>query len=429
MSLTIFACSMLAAWLAKVFFERLVHRATRLTKTCLDDAIVSAIDAPLVIAILIGGFYLASLGLPLDAKVRANFDRSVSTVFGLIAVYLIVALAGKLARWYRLEVETKVASPMGHQLVHLARAGVLMVAGLVGLLLVLNLFGVTVSPVTWWLLEHGGRVGLVTALAIAVVFVVEQAVPRMISRSLSKEAGEMEEEVSKRAATLSKVLVTAGQAFVLFTAAFILLSELGVNITPVLTSVGVIGLAIGFGAQNMVRDILSGLFIILENQYRVGDVVKVADISGQVEDINLRRTVLRDLDGLVHFVPNGEIKVASNFTREWSRVNINVTVGYGENLDRVIAVLNRVGKQLAEDPAWAPLILKAPQVLRVDNLGDSGADIKILGDTKPIKQWDVMGELRKRIKETFDKEGIEIPWPHTKVYFGNSPFPRKVAMQ
>ena len=207
----------------------------------------------------------------------------------------------------------------------------------------------------------------------------------------------------------------------LFAAAFMVLSELEIEIAPILAGVGVAGLAIGFGAQSLVKDLLAGLFIIMENQYRVGDVVKIADVAGLVEDINLRRTVLRDLDGIVHVVPNGEIRVASNFTKEWSRVNLNVSVAYGEDLDRVIPVINRVGKELAEDPEWAPLILKPPQVLRVDNLGESGVDIKILGDTKPIRQWDVMGELRKRLKKAFDEEGIEIPWPHTKVYFGNLP--------
>jgi small-conductance mechanosensitive channel len=130
--------------------------------------------------------------------------------------------------------------------------------------------------------------------------------------------------------------------------------------------------------------------------------------------------VLRDLDGIVHHVPNGEIKTASNYTRNFSRVNLNISVGYGTDLDQAISVINRVGKELAEDEKWRKIIKSAPQVLRVDNLGDSGIDIKILGDVEPIRQWDVMGELRLRLKRTFDAEGIEIPWPHTKVYFGNA---------
>jgi small conductance mechanosensitive channel len=131
--------------------------------------------------------------------------------------------------------------------------------------------------------------------------------------------------------------------------------------------------------------------------------------------------VLRDLDGVVHIVPNGEIRVANNYTKELSRVNLNVSVGYEENLDHVIKVINKVGEKLAKDPALGPMILKPPQVLRVDNFGDSGIEIKITGDTQPMYQWDVTGQLRLRLKKAFDEEGIEIPYPHTKVYFGNAP--------
>lgn len=122
----------------------------------------------------------------------------------------------------------------------------------------------------------------------------------------------------------------------------------------------------------------------------------------------------------MHFMPNGESGVVSNFTKEWSRVNLNISVSYNTDLDHAIAVINRVCKEMAEEPAWKEAIIKTPQVIRVDNLGDSGIEIKILGDTKPIMQWDVMGEMRKRLKDAFDKEGIEIPWPHMKVYFGDT---------
>ncbi|GAG45925.1 unnamed protein product, partial [marine sediment metagenome] len=146
--------------------------------------------------------------------------------------------------------------------------------------------------------------------------------------------------------------------------------------------------------------------------YSKGDVVTLAGISGLVEEVGIRRTVLRDLDGIVHYIPNGEIGVASNFTQEYSRVNLNVGVSYSEDLDHVMQVIDRVGEEMAADPEWAPSIITPPKALRVDAFGDSGIDIKILGDTKPIKQWDVMGELRRRLKKAFDEEGIEIPYPH-----------------
>jgi len=286
----------------------------------------------------------------------------------------------------------------------------------------LSVFGINTTPVLQWLLAHGSRIGLIALLSIAATFAVGRALPTAIRGLVFRRAPEQpEEEVSKRADTLSNFLVTSAQIFIIGVAAFMVLSQLDIDIAPILTGVGVAGIAIGFGAQTLVKDYLAGLFVIMEDQYRVGDVVTVAGISGLVEQIDLRRTVLRDLDGIQHIVSNGEIRTASNFTKEVSRVNLNVSVSYATDLDHAIEVTNRVCRDLAADPKWAPLITKTPEVLRVDNLGDSGIDLKILGETKPIRQWDVMGEIRKRIKKAFDEEGIEIPWPHTKVYFGNWP--------
>jgi small conductance mechanosensitive channel len=183
----------------------------------------------------------------------------------------------------------------------------------------------------------------------------------------------------------------------------------------------VVGIAVGFGAQYLIRDLIAGVFILMENQYRVGDVARVADVSGLVEEVNLRKTVLRDLDGVVHHVPNGEIRVASNYSRHFSRVNLNISVAYNTDLDQAFSVINRVCQEMAAEERWNKVIRTVPQVLRVDKLGDSGIDIKILGDVKPLEQWNVTGELRLRLKKAFDAEGIEIPWPHIKVYYGNSP--------
>ena len=188
-----------------------------------------------------------------------------------------------------------------------------------------------------------------------------------------------------------------------------------------MTGASVLGVAVGFGAQSLVKDVIAGLFIIMENQFRKGDVIKIAGESGVVEEINLRRTILRDMDGVYHVVPNGEIRVASNFTKQFSRVNMNISVAYETDLDKAIAVINRVGQEMAEDPKWASFIVSPPKAIRVDNLGESGIDIRILGDTKPSAQWDVTGELKLRLKKAFDKEGIDIPYPHTKVIFGNLP--------
>jgi small-conductance mechanosensitive channel len=264
-----------------------------------------------------------------------------------------------------------------------------------------------------WLVDHGVRIAVILVVIGVLFLIFRHIVPHAIDAAVRARAeGRSEMEIEKRVKTLTAVFVRTAEVVLVIVALFMVLPELDVNVGPILAGVGIAGIAIGFGAQTLVHDTINGLFILIENQYGIGDVVTVAGISGQVEDVNLRRTILRDLDGVVHSVPNSEIKVASNMTREWSRVNMNVTVAYGEDLDRVIEVINRVGKELAKDKEFGPLITGAPQVLRVDGFGDSGVEIKILGETKPIKQWDVMGELRKRLKKAFDEEGIEIPFPH-----------------
>jgi len=272
-----------------------------------------------------------------------------------------------------------------------------------------------------WLEESGVRILVIIAIAVALYFVLRHLIPRLIKRTVTQRMkGELEEEIKQRSDTMSSLLTKICLGIIVILALVTILPEFGINITALLAGLGVIGIAVGFGAQTLIRDYLSGIFILLEDQYDVGDVVRVAGIAGLVEEVGLRRTVLRDLDGIVHCISNGEIKTASNFTKGYSRVNLNISVAYGEDLDRVIKVINRVCKEMAGDPEWNADFITTPQVLRVNDLGDSGIDIKILGDTKPIRQWAVTGELRLRLKRTFDAEGIEIPWPHTKVYFGNA---------
>jgi len=276
------------------------------------------------------------------------------------------------------------------------------------------------ATVVNWLVEHGIRILIIAVVAAVLWFTLNKFLPPIVRRLMATTKGESKEGIKKRRDTLVGVLTGVGRVFIVIIGIMMILDEAGVPIASVLVGLGIAGLAIGFGAQYLIRDLIAGIFIILENQYRVGDVARVADIAGLVEEVTLRKTVLRDLDGIVHHVPNGEIRVASNFTRHFSRVNLNISVAYGTDLDHAISVINRVGQELAKDEKWRKVIKTPPQVLRVDNLGDSGIDIKILGDVKPIEQWGVMGELRLRLKKAFDAEGIEIPWPHTKVYFGSS---------
>lgn len=271
-----------------------------------------------------------------------------------------------------------------------------------------------------WLQENGIRIAIIVILGFVFWLMLKRIVPRFVSRAIKLRMKDKSDFiVANRCKTISHVITNTCAAVIGILVLFTILGQIGINIGPALASLGIVGLAISFGAQSLIKDIINGLFILLENQYDIGDVVKVSGICGLVQEINLRRTVLRDLDGVVHYIPNSEIATASNFTREYSRVNMNISVAYGEDLDQVIDVINRVCKRMAEEPEWRDKILKVPQVLRVDALGDSGIEIKILGDTKPIMQWDVMGEMRKRIKKEFDRQGIEIPWPHMKVFFGN----------
>jgi len=271
-----------------------------------------------------------------------------------------------------------------------------------------------------WLQVNGIRVGIIIVLGLVGYLVVKRMVPRLVRRTIVlRMKDKPASAITKRSKTISYVITNTIGVVIGIIVLFTILGQVGVNIAPALASLGVVGLAISFGAQSIIKDVINGLFILIEDQYSIGDVVKVGGIAGLVEEMNLRRTVLRDLDGIVHYIPNSEISIASNLTKEYSRVNLNVSVGYGEDLERVIDVVNRVCSQMSEEPEWKEKIIKTPQVLRVDALGDSGIEIKILGDTRPSMQWEVMGEVRRRIKTAFDREGIEIPWPHMKVYFGN----------
>jgi len=267
-----------------------------------------------------------------------------------------------------------------------------------------------------WLSSHGLKILIIAIIAAVLYKLASVFIEKLVARAVATQAfaGKVAEE--KRIKTLAGVFTGVVKVLIWIFAGMMILSEIGVNIGPLIAGAGIVGLAFGFGGQYLIRDIISGLFIILENQYRVGDVVKIAGSSGLVEEITLRKTTLRDLDGIVHHIPNGEITDASNYSKKFSRVNLDVGVSYDTDLEKVISVVNRVGKDLAEDSEWKEKIIKAPKFLRVNDFADSSVVIKILGDVKPLKQWEVTGELRKRLKIAFDKEGIEIPFPQRVIH-------------
>ena len=275
-----------------------------------------------------------------------------------------------------------------------------------------------------WFASDGLRIGMILFLSWIATRIAKRVIPRALSSIMLGQASIADrDEVMKRSQTLSSVFVGVAVSLIYVSALFMVLTELSVPIGPVLGGFGIAGIAVGFGAQYLVRDLIAGIFILAENQYRTGDVVTIAGISGLVESINLRRTVLRDLDGQVHVIPNGEITVASNKTKYWSRVHLDIGVAYKEDVDRVIAVLNEIGDEIAADPYYGLMLITPPQVLRLNSLDDSAVTFKMLGDCKPMKQWELMGEMRRRIKIRFDAEGIEIPFPHQTVYWGEGQVP------
>jgi moderate conductance mechanosensitive channel len=270
-----------------------------------------------------------------------------------------------------------------------------------------------------WLLTHGIKIIIIIIGSYLLNKVGSKLIEKGIRVAIVPSNHISKEAEKKREDTLIRIFIGILRITILSIATLMMLSELGLMIGPILAGAGIIGLAVGFGGQYLIRDIIAGLFIIIENQYRVGDVVNFDGTGGAVEDISLRMTTLRDLDGTVHHIPHGEIKRVSNLSKHFSRVNMNIGIAYNSNLEHVISVVNQTGNELAEDPLWKEFIIKAPQFLRVDDFADSAIIIKILGETQPIKQWDVSGELRKRLKIAFDREGIEIPFPQMVIHQEN----------
>lgn len=236
-------------------------------------------------------------------------------------------------------------------------------------------------------------------------------VRRAVSRGVRRGSFHSASEERKREQTVAEIISGALHIIIWPIAGIIILERLGVEIAPLIAGAGIVGIAIGFGAQSLVKDIIAGLFIIIENQYRVGDVVDLGDVSGLVEHISLRVTVLRDLDGIVHHVPNGTITHTSNYSKDFSGINLNIGVAYDSNLDQVIKIINTVGKKLSQEAEWQTRIIEPPAFLRVDNLAESSIEMKITGKVLPLAQWEVTGEMRHRLKVAFDKAGIEIPYP------------------
>jgi len=271
----------------------------------------------------------------------------------------------------------------------------------------------------------GLRLLLIIAIAWILVRVVRVLLRKMEQKLIRRGEveGEVPGETAKRAETLVRLLRQGVVIFIWVMVGLMALREFGVEIGPILASAGVAGLAIGFGAQNLVRDVISGFFLILENTVRVGDVAVVNGTGGLVEKINFRTIVLRDLQGVVHTFPNGSVTTISNVTREWSGYVFDIGVAYKEDTDQVVGILRDVGSEMRQDERFGASIVEDIEVFGVDQFADSAVIIKGRIKTLPIKQWEVGREFLRRVKKAFDQAGIEIPFPHRSIYFGEKSSP------
>ena len=279
-----------------------------------------------------------------------------------------------------------------------------------------------------WLSTSGVRVLLIAVALVILLALLKRGVSKL--RRLYEGTLPGPAEI-QRAHTLTHIVRDAARIVIFFVGVMMILSEVGIDLKPLLAAAGLGGLAIGFGAQSLVKDLISGFFILLENSIRVGDVVEVAGIAGIVEQIELRAVRLRDLSGNVHVVPNGVIDKVKNMTYDYSYYVFDVGVAYREDVDEVMPLLHEIADELRRDPRFADDILEPLDMLGVDRFADSAVIIKCRIKTRPIRQWLVGREMNRRIKKTFDAKGIEIPFPHRTIYWGEpkkgSPPPLYVA--
>lgn len=285
-----------------------------------------------------------------------------------------------------------------------------------------------------WLVDHGPRMLLVLLAMLFGSWISRHFCDRFIWLIAHKGARGTSVEREDRARTLVGVFYNATSVAVYLGGTLMILQEAGIPIAPLLGGAAVLGLAVAFGAQNLIRDYFYGFVILLENQYKLNDVVKIGGLSGQVEKITLRMTVLRDLEGQVHFIPNGQVTAVTNMTHGWSRALFSIGIAYKEDADQVMGVLTTLARELQADPQFGPLILEDATMLGVDELADSAVIIKFFIKTRPLQQWTIRRELLRRIKRRFDELGIEIPFPHRTVFhraepgsgFGEMPMPPRI---
>lgn len=267
-----------------------------------------------------------------------------------------------------------------------------------------------------WLSQHLLDIIIILVIAYIAQKLLAKLITKIIHKTVRRDLFPTESDRKKRIQTLDALIDAASKVIVWTIAIIMIVSEMGVDTGPLIASAGILGVALGFGAQSLIKDFTSGIFIIAENQYRVGDIIKINEISGVVEAITIRTTVLRDLDGNMHHIPNGSIDVTTNMTMDFAGLNEDITVGLDTDIEQLEHIINHVGQQLASDAELKNYITEPPHFERVDGFNNDGLVVKILGKTTPGQQWRVKGELYKRLKHAFDKHGVDIPYPQLTLH-------------
>ncbi len=286
------------------------------------------------------------------------------------------------------------------------------------------------SSTNWIVSELPGIIILtiIVFIAFKMVRFTFKRMTRILSSRANKNANVDTDEAVKRINTLTNILHMIIKVILWAVYLMMILQKFGINIAPILASAGIIGLAVGFGAQELVRDFISGFFIILENQVRTGDIALINGTGGLVEKIELRTITLRDFSGIVHVFQNGKINSVSNMTKDWSAMVFDIGVAYKENPQLVMDVMKQVGDELRNDAAFKDNILEPIEIFGLDQFADSAIVIKARLKTRPSMQWAIGREYRKRLKDAFDEQNIEIPFPHTTIYWGDKINPLKLEM-
>lgn len=399
--------AVIAAGVLRFGILRFLRRKAARTATTLDDHVIhyleSLVSPLLALAVLYYVAFLVPIPEAFVAYAHQGLGIAALLIAGLFTARLVSALLADLGA--RRESWQRFLQPLR------TLANVLL--GLVVAALSMKTLDLSVSG-------EGARLFRIVGILVGAYIllrIIGLAVAHLERLVTGTESG-VPSEAQKRARTLGRIINSIGYVLVIGVSVMLVLDQFGINIMPIITGAGIAGLAVGFGAQNLVRDVISGFFLILEDQIRVGDVARINGTGGVVEAIRLRTTILRDNEGTVHIFPNGEIKAVSNLTKEYAYYVIDLGVAYRHDVDEVMEVLRDIGMELQEDPDYRPFILEPLEVMGVDAFGDSQVTLKLRIKTLPLKQWTVGRELRRRIKNTFDRKGIEIPYPQLHVHWG-----------